>query len=143
MGIANVLSTAQADWQHHTSALLGASGAYAAVDSISGAASAALLALLGQGGTLVAFGTMAGEPMQIDSGAMIFKQAIVKGFWGSKLSEAMPAQEKRHLIGELIQRVLGAELKLPTEAIYDLGDAAQAATASLQSGRKRKVLLKP
>ncbi|GAB2828605.1 zinc-binding dehydrogenase [Comamonas piscis] len=143
LGIANVLSTAQADWQHSASALLGANGAYAAVDSIGGAASAALLALLGEGGTLVSFGTMAGEPMQIDSGAMIFKQATVKGFWGSKVSEALSAEDKRRLIGELIQRMLGGTLKLPTEAIYDLGDVAQAAAASLQPGRKGKVLLKP
>lgn len=143
LGIAHVLSTAQADWQQSASALLGANGAYAAVDSIGGAASAALLALLGEGGTLVSFGTMAGEPMQIDSGAMIFKQATVKGFWGSKVSEALSAEDKRRLIGELIQRVLGGTLKLPTEAIYDLGDAAQAAAASLQPGRKGKVLLKP
>ena len=143
LGIANVLSTAQADWKHSASALLGPQGAYAAVDSIGGASSAALLALLGEGGTLVSFGTMAGEPMQIDSGAMIFKQATVKGFWGSKVSEALSAQDKRRLITELIQRIVGGELKLPAEAIYDLGDAAQAATASLQPGRKGKVLLKP
>ncbi len=143
LGIAHVLSTAQDGWQQSASALLGPGGAHAAVDSIGGAASAALLALLGEGGTLVSFGTMAGEPMQIDSGAMIFKQATVKGFWGSKVSEAMSAQDKRRLLGELMQRILGGELKLPTEAIYDLADAAQAAAASLQPGRKGKVLLKP
>lgn len=143
LGIAHVLSTAQTDWTQRASALLGPSGAYAAVDSIGGAASAALLALLGEGGTLVSFGTMAGEPMQIDSGAMIFKQATVKGFWGSKVSEAMSPQDKRRLLGELIQRTLSGDLQLPTEAIYDLADAAQAAAASLQPGRNGKVLLKP
>lgn len=143
LGIAHVLSTAQTDWTQRASALLAPSGAYAAVDSIGGAASAALMALLGEGGTLVSFGTMAGEPMQIDSGAMIFKQATVKGFWGSKVSEAMSHQDKRRLLGELIQRILSGDLQLPTEAIYDLADAAQAAAASLQPGRKGKVLLKP
>ena len=45
--------------------------------------------------------------------------------------------------GELLQRTLAGELLLPVEAIYDLADAAQAAAASLQPGRKGKVLLKP
>lgn len=143
LGIAHVLSTAQADWKHSASALLGPAQAVAAVDSIGGQASASLLELLGESGTLVSFGTMAGEPMQISSGALIFKQATVKGFWGSKVSQAMAAQDKRRLLGELLQRTLSGELKLAAEGIYDLGDAAQAAAASLQPGRKGKILLKP
>lgn len=143
LGVAHVLSTAQADWKQRASALLGPALAVAAVDSIGGKASAALLELLGEGGTLVSFGTMAGEPMQISSGALIFKQATVKGFWGSKVSQAMAAQDKRRLLGELLQRTLSGELKLPIEGIYDLGDAAQAAAASLRPGRKGKILLKP
>ena len=143
LGIGNVISTAQPEWQERARALLGSTLAHAAVDSIGGAASAALLGLLGEGGTLVSFGTMAGEPMQIDSGSLIFKQATVKGFWGSKVSQALSADDKRRLVGELLQRTLAGELLLPVEAIYDLADAAQAAAASLQPGRKGKVLLKP
>lgn len=143
LGIAHVISTAQSDWQEHARALLGPTLAHAAVDSIGGAASAALLGLLGDNGTLVSFGTMGGEPMQIDSGTLIFKQATVKGFWGSKVSQALSADDKRRLLGELIQRTITGELLLPVEAIYDLADAAQAAAASLQPGRKGKVLLKP
>lgn len=143
LGIDNVLSTTQPDWQERARAILGSTGARAAVDSIGGSASAALLDLLGEDGTLVSFGTMAGEPMQISSGSLIFKQATVKGFWGSKASQALTADGKRRLIGELLQRVMAGELKLPAEAIFDLKDAAQAAAASLQPGRKGKVLLKP
>ena len=81
--------------------------------------------------------------MQIDSGSLIFKQATVKGFWGSKVSLAMSADDKRRLVGELLQRTLAGELLLPVEAVYDLADAAQAAAASLQPARKGKVLLRP
>lgn len=143
LGIGNVISTAQSGWQERAQSVLGPALATAAVDSIGGAASAALLGLLGENGTLVSFGTMAGEPMQIESGALIFKQATVKGFWGSKVSQAMSAEDKRRLLGELMQRTLSNELVLPVEAIYDLADAAKAAAASLQPGRKGKVLLKP
>jgi NADPH2:quinone reductase len=143
LGIGNVISTAQPDWQARARALLGPGLAQAAVDSIGGAASAALLDLLGEGGTLVSFGSMAGEPMQIDSAAMIFKQATVKGFWGSKVSLAMSTEDKRRMLGELVQRTLAGELLLPVEAIYDLSDAARAAAASLQPGRKGKILLRP
>lgn len=143
LGIDNVLSTMQADWKPRARALLGDTLAHAAVDSIGGQASADLVALLGDNGTLVSFGTMAGEPMQIPSGDLIFKQATVKGFWGSKVSQQMSVENKRRLVGELLQRVLSGELQLPVQAIYDLADAAEAAKASLLPGKHGKVLLRP
>lgn len=143
LGIDNVLSTTQPDWKARAQALLGDTLAHAAVDSIGGQASADLVSLLGDNGTLVSFGTMAGEAMQIPSGDLIFKQATVKGFWGSKVSQQMSVENKRRLVGELLQRVLSGELELPVQAIYGLDDVAEAVTASLLPGRKGKVLLKP
>ncbi|WP_312368971.1 zinc-binding dehydrogenase [Stenotrophomonas sp.] len=143
LGINNVLSTTQPDWKTRAQALLGDTLAHAAVDSIGGQASADLVSLLGDNGTLVSFGTMAGEAMQIPSGDLIFKQATVKGFWGSKVSQQMSVENKRRLVGELLQRVLSGELELPVQAIYGLGDVADAVRASLLPGRKGKVLLKP
>lgn len=143
LGINNVLSTTQPDWKTRAQALLGDTLAHAAVDSIGGQASADLVSLLGDNGTLVSFGTMAGEAMQIPSGDLIFKQATVKGFWGSKVSQQMSVENKRRLVGELLQRVLSGELELPVQAIYGLGEVAEAVTASLLPGRKGKVLLKP
>jgi NADPH:quinone reductase-like Zn-dependent oxidoreductase len=143
LGIDNVLSTTQPDWKSSAQALLGDALAHAAVDSIGGQASADLVSLLGENGTLVSFGTMAGEAMQIPSGDLIFKQATVKGFWGSKVSQQMSVENKRRLVGELLQRVLSGELELPVQAIYGLGDVAEAVTASLLPGRKGKVLLRP
>jgi len=143
LGIDNVLSTTQPDWKARAQALLGDTLAHAAVDSIGGQASADLVSLLGENGTLVSFGTMAGEAMQIPSGDLIFKQATVKGFWGSKVSQQMSVENKRRLVGELLQRVLSGELELPVQAIYGLNDVAEAVTASLLPGRKGKVLLRP
>ena len=143
LGIDNVLSTTQPDWKARAHALLGDTLAHAAVDSIGGQASADLVSLLGDNGTLVSFGTMAGEAMQIPSGDLIFKQATVKGFWGSKVSQQMSVENKRRLVGELLQRVLSGELELPVQAIYGLGDVTEAVGASLLPGRRGKVLLKP
>lgn len=143
LGIANAVSTTQQDWKDQVRAITGNASLRAAVDSIGGKASGDLLALLGEGGLLVSFGTMAGEPMQIASGDLIFKQATVKGFWGSKVSAALSVADKRRLLGELLGLAASGALQLPVEAIYDLADVAQAAAASLQPGRKGKVLLRP
>ncbi|MCS4229532.1 NADPH:quinone reductase-like Zn-dependent oxidoreductase [Stenotrophomonas maltophilia] len=143
LGISNVFSTASEGWQDAVRARLGDALATAAVDSIGGAASGALMGLLGESGTLVSFGSMTGEPMQIPSGDVIFKQATVKGFWGSKVSQAMAVEDKRRLVGELLQRASAGELQLPVQAVYPLGQIAEAAAASLAGGRTGKVLLRP
>ena len=80
--------------------------------------------------------------MQVPSGDMIFKHATVKGFWGSKVSREMSVADKRRLVGELIQRALAGELKLPVDTVFDLAHAAQAAAASMQPGRSGKVMLR-
>ncbi len=143
LGIANAVSTATDGWQDRVRAITGDAPIRAAVDSIGGQASAELLSLLGEDGLLVSFGTMAGEPMQISSGNLIFKQAVVKGFWGSKVSAAMPAEAKRRLLGELIRLVASGELKLPAGAVFWLDQVADAVRASLTAGKAGKVLLKP
>lgn len=143
LGIANAVSTATDGWQDRVRAITGDAPIRAAVDSIGGQASAELLSILGEDGLLVSFGTMAGEPMQISSGNLIFKQAVVKGFWGSKVSAAMPAEAKRRLLGELIRLVASGELKLPAGAVFGLDQVADAVRASLTAGKAGKVLLKP
>ena len=143
LGIANAVSTAQPGWKDEGRAITGPAMARAAVDSVAGSASADLLSLLGDGGTLVAFGSMTGEAMQLSPGELIFRQATVKGFWGSKASQAMSAEDKRRLVGELLQRALAGELQLPVDAIHGLDEAALAAAASLRPGRHGKVLLRP
>jgi NADPH:quinone reductase-like Zn-dependent oxidoreductase len=141
LGIDHAVSTAQEGWQQHVHSIVGDAPIRAAVDSIGGKASGDLLALLGENGLLVSFGATTTESMAISSKDLIFKQITVKGFWGSKLGGAMPAEVKRPLIGELLRLAAAGELKLPVEAVYDLTDVAQAAVASAQPGRKGKVLL--
>ncbi|NEY37099.1 alcohol dehydrogenase, partial [Streptomyces sp. PRKS01-65] len=94
-------------------------------------------------GTLVSFGVMSGEPMRIPAGGLIYKEATVKGFWGSKVSQAMAVEDKRRLVGELLKRAAGGELNMPVEKIFALDDIAQAAKAGAGSGRNGKVLLRP
>lgn len=143
LGIAHVVCSTQSGWMQQVREITGPGLAQAAIDSVGGRASGALLALLGNNGVLVSFGALTGEPMQLSPADLIFKQAIVKGFWGSKASQALSAEDRRRLVGELLQRTLADELRLPVDAIHDLADIAQAAAASLRPGRPGKVLLRP
>ncbi|PVM86103.1 alcohol dehydrogenase [Caulobacter radicis] len=143
LGIDNAVSTADADWKKKVAELTGGAPIKAAVDSIGGTASGDMADLLGENGLLVSFGSMTGEPMQISSGAVIFKQLTVKGFWGSTVSANMAPDLRRKLIGELLTQVATGKLKLPADGVYGLDQAADAVKASLTPGKTGKVLLRP
>ena len=143
LGIKNNINTEDDDWKEQVRQIIGDDSISAAVDSVGGEASGDLLALLGHGGTLASFGIMSGRPMVLNPTHLIFKQAIVKGFWGSKISQEMSVENKQRLIDELIERATSDKLHLPVEAVFDLADITKAVDGKLQSGKKGKVLLKP
>ncbi|MGI0520823.1 zinc-binding dehydrogenase [Microbacterium maritypicum] len=140
-GIDNVISTDQDDWREQAARLTGGAPIVAGVDSVGGSASGDVLSLLSEGGTLVAFGAMNSPVMEIASSDVIFKQAIVKGFWGSKVIQQLDAATRRALFGELIQRVTDGTLTLPVAGVFDAADIADAVRLSMTPGRVGKVLL--
>lgn len=143
IGAENNVSTDNEDWKEQVKAILGEDKISAAVDSVGGENGGELLSLLGHDGTFAVFGAMSGKPMVLNPTHMIFKQATMKGFWGSKLSQEMSVENKQRLINELIERAVEGKLKLPVEATFDLADITKAVDGKLQSGKNGKVLLKP
>ncbi|WP_194764052.1 zinc-binding dehydrogenase [Microbacterium sp. UFMG61] len=141
-GIENVVATDQDDWREQVSAITGGAHVPFGIDSVGGSSAGDVLSLLGDGGTLVAFGAMNSPTMEIASGDVIFKQATVKGFWGSKVIQTMDAATRGALFGELIQRVTEGTLTLPVSGVFDAADAAEAVRASNTAGRVGKVLLR-
>ncbi len=143
IGVKNNVNSEEDDWKAQVKSILGDDKISAAVDSVGGENSGELLSLLGHGGTFAVFGAMSGKPMQLNPTDVIFKQATLKGFWGSKLSQEMSVENKQRLVDELIERAIDGKLQLPVEATFDLADISKAVDGKLQAGKKGKVLLKP
>ncbi|PVE96014.1 zinc-binding dehydrogenase [Microbacterium sp. TPD7012] len=141
-GIDNVIATDQDDWKEQAAALIGDARVVAGVDSVGGASAGQVLSLLSEGGTLVAFGAMDSPTMEIASSDVIFKQATVKGFWGSKVIPALDPADRKALFGELFQRIADGTLTLPVAGVFDAADIAEAVRANGTPGRVGKVLLK-
>lgn len=142
IGVKNNINTEDNDWKDQVKSILGDDKISAAVDSVGGEDSGALLSLLGHGGTFAVFGAMSGKPMVLNPTDVIFKQAVLKGFWGSRLSQEMDVNVKHRLVEELIDRAVNGKLNLPVEATFDLADITQAVDGKLQASKKGKVLLK-
>ena len=143
LGIDHVFSTSKPGWKEHVRGLTGEAGATSAIDSVGGEIAADLVDLLGRDGELVVFGTATGAPMPLSSGALIMKHIHVRGFWGSRVSSEMPAEDKTRLITELVTLAAKGELKLDTGGTFPLEKITEAVEAALTPGRAGKILLQP
>lgn len=141
LGVTNTVSTAHSDWRERVKAIVKDAKVTVAIDSVGGRASADLCSVLSPGATIVAFGSMSGEPMQIRSGDLIFRQIKAEGFWLSKQNAPSPAQSTK-MVGALVQQVAAGSLKLPVAGIFPLEQAGEAAAASARAGRNGKVLIR-
>ncbi|MES2531595.1 MAG: zinc-binding dehydrogenase [Pseudomonadota bacterium] len=141
LGIGNAVSTEQPDWEARVKDIAGGAPIVRAVDSIGGVAADQIMGVTAEGSTLVSFGAMSGQPLQLSAANLLFKQATVRGFWGAKRMESTPREEIGRLIGELMRLAGTGELRLPVEAAFDIADAGRAAAASAVPGRAGKVVL--
>ncbi|QCR20474.1 zinc-binding dehydrogenase [Agrococcus sp. SGAir0287] len=142
-GIEGIVATDEEGWRDRVAALTGGAPIVAGVDSVGGAAAGEVLSVLGEGGTLVAFGAMGDATMELSSGDLIFKQATVRGFWGAVVSRTMDADTRATLFAELGARIADGSLTLPVSSIHGFDDVTDAVRASLTPGRVGKVLLRP
>lgn len=142
LGIGNVVSTDAAGWQDEVGKIVGTSSISFAIDGVGGKAAGELMALAGEGATLVSFGGMSGQPLEISAGDLIFKQAVVKGFWLAKIIKTTPREEIGRWIGELVRLVAEGRVTLQVGGIFDLADIAKAAEAGAASGRAGKILVR-
>jgi NADPH:quinone reductase-like Zn-dependent oxidoreductase len=142
-GIEQVVATDDDGWRDRVREIVGDAPIVAGVDSVGGSAAGDVVSLLAEDGVLVVFGAMASPTLEIGSGDVIFKQVVIKGFWGSKVFGAMSREKRGALMGELVSGIASGALTLPVEKVYALEDIAEAARANQAPGRRGKVLLRP
>ncbi|RYC03574.1 zinc-binding dehydrogenase [Nocardioides zhouii] len=142
-GIERIVATDDDGWRDRVREIVGDAPIVAGVDSVGGSAAGDVVSLLAEDGVLVVFGAMASPTLEISSGDVIFKQVVVKGFWGSKVFPAMDREKRAALMGELVSGIASGALTLPVEQVYGLDEIADAARASAEPGRRGKILLRP
>jgi NADPH:quinone reductase-like Zn-dependent oxidoreductase len=123
-------------------ALTSGAGVYHALDAVGGATGSQVIGSLGRGGRVIVYGTLADEPLGIESRAMMFGQKRIEGFW---LSEWVSAQKLWTIlwlfrqIGKLIRAgVLTSEMGTS----FPLSDIRAAIRQAALPGRQGKVLLR-
>lgn len=141
-GIGDAVSSEHEDWQDRARAITGGAPIRRALDSVAGRASDELLDLVAEEGWLISFGALSGRPVTINADNLLFKRAVVKGFWAAKPSTFHTPEEIRGALLDFVRRAAEGSLKLPIAEVFSLDQAAEAAEASNAKGRQGKIAIR-
>ncbi|MFR9752400.1 zinc-binding dehydrogenase [Nocardia sp. 004] len=141
LGYDPALDTENPDWMDQVEAATSGALITRAIDQLGGRAADEELALLAPGGRITSFGQLTGEPMSINSGTLIFKNAVVDGFWVNKSNAKLGRTRIIQMAEELIELAARGGLRSDFEAVYPLEDVAEAVVAAEASGRNAKIAL--
>lgn len=122
-------------------ALTGGRGVRYALDSVGGASGARLAASLGVGGTMLVYGAIAGEPLAIHPGALLFRGASIRGWWLTHWFQTATPEQVQSLFTTLFGLIADGTLHTPIAAEYDLADVREAVIAAERRTHPGKVLL--
>ncbi|MDT4793796.1 Quinone oxidoreductase 1 [compost metagenome] len=113
------------------------------IDAVGGASTDHLAASLAEGGVLVNYGRMSGEPCQVSPGSFVFRDVTLKGFWLARWFRQATPQQQMQLFGELIQLIANGKLKARIAATYDISRIKEAVAAAAGGDRDGKIMLVP
>lgn len=114
-----------------------------AIDAVAGEATRRLAQSLADGGTLVNYGMLSGQPCAVDPGDLVFRDLTLRGFWLAKWFADASLEDMHALYRRLGEAIADGSLHVPVEAVYPLAKVREALAHSARRGRNGKVLLAP
>ncbi|MFO1321597.1 MAG: zinc-dependent alcohol dehydrogenase family protein [Burkholderiales bacterium] len=111
------------------------------IDAVGGAATDRVAQCLADGGTVVNYGLMSGEPCHLAPSALIFRDITLKGFWLAKWFRDSSREAQRALYGELTQGVASGALHARIHATYPVERIREAVAAASAGERNGKILV--
>jgi NADPH:quinone reductase len=129
-------------FQENVMKLTGGAGVPFAIDAVGGATGSAVVGTLGRGGRMLVYGTLAGQPMTIDSRILLVGQKRIEGFWLSEWVRDAGVVTMLRLIGRLNTLIKEGVLASEVGSTFALDDVKAACRTAAQVGRQGKVLLR-
>jgi len=113
------------------------------IDAVAGSATGRLAQCVSEGGTVVNYGLMSGDPIQLDAAECVFRDIRLVGFWLAKVMRTMPLDQIQAMYGKLAQRLMDGSIHVPVEASYPLEKISEAMAHAKRASRGGKVQLRP
>lgn len=113
------------------------------IDAVGGSAIGRLTDCVGEGGTVVNYGLLSGQPCEINAMNFIFRDITLTGFWLAKLMRSMRPDQIQALYENLAARLSDGTIHVDVEASYPLDKISDAMAHAKREGRSGKVQLRP
>lgn len=114
-----------------------------AIDAVGGGATDRLASCLGEGGTLVNYGMMSGEPCQVSPANIVFRNITIKGFWLAFWFRNATPQQQAATFGSIAKLIAEGKLHTAIHARYGLSQIKEAVAAAAAGERNGKILVVP
>jgi NADPH:quinone reductase-like Zn-dependent oxidoreductase len=112
-----------------------------AIDAVGGSGTQRLARCVQEGGTVVNYGLLSGEPCAIDGRETVFRNVSLRGFWLRRWFMVTPPGEIAALYRKLAGRIADGALKVEVEAVYPIERIKQAVAHAARGGRSGKILM--
>lgn len=120
----------------------GTAGLKAAIDPVGGETGTAAASVLGNGGRLILYGSLTGEPISVDPRHLLTVGATVSSFWLGRTMAERSILSKLKLIRALTNLHREGVFETEVAAHYSLSEVAQACQHAEQPGKRGKVILR-
>lgn len=114
-----------------------------AIDAVAGAATGHLAQALAEGGVVVNYGMLSGQPCQMPPGDVVFRDVALRGFWLAKWFATAVPEEMQRVYAELTRMVADGDIRVAVEATYPLEQIREALAHAAREGRRGKILVTP
>ncbi|MBM3368899.1 MAG: zinc-dependent alcohol dehydrogenase family protein [Betaproteobacteria bacterium] len=112
-----------------------------AIDAVGGSATQRLARCVSDGGTVVNYGVLSGEPCLVDGRDTVFRDVRLRGFWLRKWFVDTPPAQIAALYRELAARLADGTLAVEVEAVYPVRKIKEAVAHAARGGRSGKILV--
>lgn len=82
-----------------------------AINNVGGKSSVSLIRTLAQGGTMVTYGGLSKQPVQVSTSSLIFNDVHIVGFWMTRWHQVTPLAERQAMLNELADMVRKGQLR--------------------------------
>jgi trans-2-enoyl-CoA reductase len=137
----DVVLTDGADLDARVRAAIGEGALPLAIDAVGGAGTQRLARCLSDGGTVVNYGLLSGEPCMVDGRETVFRDIRLQGFWLRKWYVDTPPAQIAALYRELTSLLADGTLAVEVEAVYPIRNIKQAVAHAARGGRSGKILM--
>jgi len=113
------------------------------VDAIGGTATERMARSIVDGGMVVNYGLLSGEPCQLSGASLVFRDITLRGFWLARWYREASAEQRGEVFADLGQMIAEGSLSARVQASYPIDEIQKAVAVAAAGGRNGKILIEP